>query len=154
MTFRAIRKQSTVREQAFMPAPPLIEYGKENSPMDNRYVDASVLKAELDGYVMGQEEGIRRVAMAVSSHLIRMRAHARNASSRIRKDNMLLVGPSGCGKTETFRVLQRLEEELRIPIIMRAAMSYSPNRSWKGIPLENILRDLYDADSLTFFLDA
>jgi ATP-dependent Clp protease ATP-binding subunit ClpX len=117
---------------------------------DNRYIDASLLKAELDGYVMGQEEGIRRVAMAVSSHLIRIRAHAKNASSRIRKDNMLLVGPSGCGKTETFRVLQRLEEELGIPIIMRAAMSYSPNRSWKGIPLENILSDLYDEATVLY----
>lgn len=35
--------------------------------MKNRFCDASLLKQELDGYVLGQDEGVKRIAMAVSS---------------------------------------------------------------------------------------
>ncbi len=99
---------------------------------DRKYFNAAVLKAELDSYVLGQDEGARRVALAISSHLYRLYAYKRNRNSRIRKDNMLLAGPTGCGKTETFRVLRRLEEKLGIPVIMRNAPDYIPNNSWKG----------------------
>ena len=99
---------------------------------DRKYFNAAVLKAELDSYVLGQDEGARRVALAISSHLYRLYAFKRNRNSRIRKDNMLLAGPTGCGKTETFRVLRRLEEKLGIPVIMRNAPDYIPNNSWKG----------------------
>jgi ATP-dependent Clp protease ATP-binding subunit ClpX len=99
---------------------------------NNKYFNAAVLKAELDGYVIGQDVGARRVAMAVSSHLNRIYAHERNKNSRVRKDNVLLAGPTGCGKTETFRVLRRLEEKLGIPVIMRNAPDYAPNDNWKG----------------------
>ncbi len=110
---------------------------------ERRYFNAAVLKAELDGYVLGQDEGARRIAMAVSSHLYRIFAHEHNKDSRIRKDNVLLAGPTGCGKTETFRVLQRLEEKLGIPVIMRNAPDYTPNDSWKGEKdLTWLIRDL------------
>jgi len=110
----------------------------------NRFLDASALTKELDGYVLGQEEGVRRVAMAVTSHLLRIRSRRQDKNSCIRKDNMLLAGPSGCGKTETFRVLQRLEDELGFPVIMRNAMDYAPSDSWKGQALTCVLRDLFD----------
>ena len=110
---------------------------------ERKYFNAAVLKAELDGYVLGQDEGARRIAMAVSSHLYRIFAHEHNKDSRIRKDNVLLAGPTGCGKTETFRVLQRLEEKLGIPVIMRNAPDYTPNDSWKGEKdLTWLIRDL------------
>ena len=111
---------------------------------DKKYFNAAVLKAELDGYVLGQEEGARRIAMAVTSHLYRISAHERNRSSRIRKDNVLLAGPTGCGKTETFRVLKRLEDKLGIPIIMRNAPDYTPNDTWKGSKdLLCLVKDLF-----------
>ncbi|WP_295356957.1 AAA family ATPase [uncultured Succiniclasticum sp.] len=99
---------------------------------ERKYFNAAVLKAELDGYVLGQDEGAKRVAMGVTSHLYRIAAYERNEHSRIRKDNMMLAGPTGCGKTETFRVLKSLEEKLGIPVIMRNAPDYTPNDSWKG----------------------
>ena len=111
--------------------------------MNERYYNAAELKKELDGYVMGQEQGVRCVAMAVSSHLLRIREHRKDKNSCIRKDNMLLEGPSGSGKTETFRVLQRLEDSMGVPVIMCNAMEYSPNDSWKGTPLTSILDNLF-----------
>lgn len=111
--------------------------------MDERYYNASELKKELDGYVLGQEQGIRCVAMAISSHLLRIREQRKDKNSCIRKDNMLLEGPSGSGKTETFRVLQRLEESMGVPVIMCNAMEFSPNDSWKGTPLTSILDNLF-----------
>ena len=54
-----------------------------------------------------------------------------------------LLGPSGSGKTETFRVLQRLEDSMGVPVIMCNAMEYSPNDSWKGTPLTSILDNLF-----------
>ena len=99
---------------------------------DKRYFNAAALKSEFDGYVLGQDEGARRIAMAVVAHLHRISAHERNENSRVRKDNVLLAGPTGCGKTETFRVLKRLEDKLGIPVIMRNATDYAPNDSWKG----------------------
>ncbi|MBO6264408.1 MAG: AAA family ATPase [Acidaminococcaceae bacterium] len=110
---------------------------------EKKYFNAAVLKSELDGYVLGQDEGARRVAMAVTSHLYRISAHERNKNSRVRKDNVLLAGPTGCGKTETFRVLQRLEERMGIPVIMRNAPDYSPNDTWKGSKdLSCLIQDL------------
>lgn len=110
---------------------------------DKKYFNAAMLKSELDGYVLGQDEGARRVAMAVSLHLHRISAHEWNKNSRIRKDNVLLAGPTGCGKTETFRVLKRVEEKIGVPIIMRNALDYAPNDSWKGSKdLTDLIRDL------------
>jgi len=117
--------------------------------MRSRFCDASLLKAELDGYVLGQDEGVTRIATAISSHLFRIYAANRHSPSRIRKDNAMLNGPTGSGKTETFRVLQRLEDALGIPVIMKNAMDYAPSGSWKGTTVTGILDDLYlEADKM------
>ena len=111
---------------------------------DTKYFNAALLKAEIDGYVLGQDEGVRRVALAVSSHLQRIFAHKINKNSRIRKDNVLLAGPTSSGKTETFRVLQRLVEELGIPVIMRNAPEYAPSDTWKGDKdLTSLVKELF-----------
>ncbi len=112
--------------------------------MKNRYCDASELKAMLDGYVLGQDDGVKSIAMAVSSHLLRIQAREKGIGLHIRKDNVLLAGPTGCGKTETFRVLRRLEDEMGIPVIMANAMEFSPNDAWKGTPVSDVLRILFE----------
>ena len=112
--------------------------------MKSRFCDASLLKGELDGYVLGQDEGVKRIATAVSSHLLRIHAVSRHLSTHIRKDNAMLKGPTGSGKTETFRVLQRLENELGIPVIMKNSMDYAPSDSWKGTAVARILDDLFE----------
>lgn len=109
----------------------------------SNYYNAAELKKELDGYVLGQEQGTRCVAMAVSSHLLRIREHRKDENSCIRKDNLLVEGPSGSGKTETFRVLKRLEDSMGIPVIMCNTMDYAPNDSWKGTPLTSVLDKLF-----------
>lgn len=111
--------------------------------MENKYFDAAALKAELDGYVLGQDEGTKRMSLAIALHLRRIEARKHNRSSCIRKNNAILIGPSGSGKTETFRVFQRLETEMGIPVIMRNAPDYIPNDSWKGEkPLVLLMVDL------------
>lgn len=110
----------------------------------NRFCNASELKAALDGYVLGQEDGVKNIAMAVSSHLLRIQAREKGTGTHIRKDNVLLAGPTGCGKTETFRVLRCLEDGMGIPVIMANAMEYSPNEAWKGTAVEEVLRTLFE----------
>ena len=108
----------------------------------NHLYNAPAIKAELDEYVLGQDEGTRKIATAVFFHLNRLRAHKENPASRIRKDNVLLIGPTGCGKTETFRVLQRMQNDFGIPVIMKNALDYSPSKTWQGEPLDAIFSDL------------
>ena len=119
--------------------------------MKNKHLcSAASLKAELDDYVIGQDKGVRRIATVVASHLARLKYNREHPDTPIRKENALLIGPSGSGKTETFRCLKRLEKDLGVPIIMRGALDFSPNGSWKGTPVATILKDVKDAAERLF----
>ena len=57
------------------------------------------LKAQLDGYVIGQEQAKRALSVAVYNHYKRLRHPAGKDDVEIAKSNVLLIGPTGSGKT-------------------------------------------------------
>lgn len=108
--------------------------------MQTKYCNAKNIKAELDGYVMGQEKGTRAIAMAIAQHIQQRDYHG--PKDLLQTDNVLLIGPTGCGKTETFRVLQRLQYEFECPVIMVNTLDYAATKSWQGDSITEIFDDI------------
>lgn len=70
------------------------------------------IKAQLDQYVIGQQEAKITLAVAVYNHLKRIYKQEFFAlrGVQIAKSNVLLLGPSGCGKTELIRQLAKVTD--------------------------------------------
>ena len=98
--------------------------------------------------VIGQDEGIKTVATALSSHLTRLmwnQVYTAPGGPHIRKDNLLICGPTGCGKTESIRTVIR-DLNLPIPVIEVSANTIS-NTGYKGKSLEDVLYSLMHESS-------
>lgn len=86
----------------------------------------------LDQYVIGQQEAKRKVAVAFSNYMTRLRTK----NEKITKDNMILIGPSGVGKTYMISLLAK---KASLPFIQSKLTS----KSSEGYVGENISR-IYD----------
>ena len=96
--------------------------------------------AQLDLYVVGQDNAKRAVAVA-----LRNRWRRRQLPDDLAKDvypkNILLIGPTGVGKTEISR---RLAGLARAPFVKVEASKYS-EVGYHGRDVESMVRDLVDA---------
>jgi ATP-dependent Clp protease ATP-binding subunit ClpX len=100
------------------------------------------IKAQLDEYVIGQEDAKKCLSVAVYNHYKRIKSYYQPHSGiEITKSNILLIGPTGCGKTLLAQTLARI---LDVPFAIADATSIT-EAGYVGEDVENIVLKLYIA---------
>jgi ATP-dependent Clp protease ATP-binding subunit ClpX len=102
----------------------------------------------LDGYVIGQTNAKKALAVAVYNHYKRVQAQTSNPARRVEDDgvelgksNILLIGPTGCGKTYLAQTLAKM---LNVPFAIADATALT-EAGYVGEDVENILLKLIQA---------
>ena len=95
--------------------------------------------AELDKYVVGQEQAKRMVAVAVRNHWRRQRLSP-ELRDEVAPKNIIMMGPTGVGKTEIARRLARLSGA---PFIKVEATKFT-EVGYVGRDVESMVRDLME----------
>ncbi len=95
--------------------------------------------AELDRYIIGQNDAKKAVAIALRNRWRRQQA-AEDMRDEILPNNILMIGPTGVGKTEIARRLARL---VRAPFAKVEASNYT-EVGYVGRDVESIIRDLVE----------
>ena len=99
------------------------------------------IKANLDDYVIGQEEAKKNLSVAVYNHYKRLREEAKQSQEdevELTKSNILLLGPTGSGKTLLAQTLARL---LDVPFTIADATTLT-EAGYVGEDVENIIQKL------------
>ena len=101
------------------------------------------IKAELDKYVVGQDETKKTLAVAVYNHYKRLQSCtlADDSGVEIEKSNVLLIGPTGSGKTLIAKTLAKM---LNVPFCITDATTLT-EAGYVGEDVENIILRLVQA---------
>lgn len=94
------------------------------------------LKAQMDEYIIGQEEAKKILAVSVYNHYKRINM---KGNTKINKTNILMIGPTGSGKTY---IMQTLANILKLPFVIVDATSFT-EAGYVGDDVTSILRKLY-----------
>jgi ATP-dependent HslUV protease ATP-binding subunit HslU len=95
--------------------------------------------AELDRYIVGQQDAKRAVAIALRNRWRRQQVEEPLRDEIVPK-NILMIGPTGVGKTEIARRLARLA---RAPFVKVEATKFT-EVGYVGRDVDSIIRDLVD----------
>jgi ATP-dependent HslUV protease ATP-binding subunit HslU len=95
--------------------------------------------AELDRFIIGQDEAKRAVAIALRNRYRRL-VVSPDMREEIAPKNIIMIGPTGVGKTEIARRLARLT---RSPFIKVEASKYT-EIGYVGRDVESMIRELLD----------
>ncbi len=95
--------------------------------------------AELDEYVIAQDEAKKAVAIALRNRWRRQRVEG-ELRDEILPNNLILIGPTGVGKTEIARRLARLAGA---PFVKVEASKFT-EVGYVGRDVESMIRDLVD----------
>src|SRR5258708_9512529 len=105
--------------------------------MNSSALTRKQIVAELDKYIVGQEDAKRNVAIALRNRWRRM-----NVKSDIQEDiipnNILMIGATGVGKTEIARRLAKIAEA---PFVKVEASKFT-EVGYVGRDVESMVRDL------------
>lgn len=93
--------------------------------------------AELNKYIIGQNDAKRQVAIALRNRWRRMNSHS-DMQKEIVPNNILMIGSTGVGKTEIARRLAKLTNA---PFIKVEASKYT-EVGYVGRDVESMVRDL------------
>ena len=108
--------------------------------MENaEYLTPKQIVAELDRFIIGQDNAKKAVAIALRNRWRRKHV-AENLREEIVPKNILMVGPTGVGKTEIARRLAKLANS---PFIKVEATKFT-EVGYVGRDVDSIIRDLLD----------
>ncbi len=97
------------------------------------------LKAELDKYVIQQEEAKKVLAVAICDHYNHVKYCAQKEENpAYAKQNILMIGPTGVGKTYLIRTIAEL---IKIPFVKADATKFSET-GYVGQDVEDLVREL------------
>ncbi len=100
------------------------------------------IREYLDGYVIGQDDAKKTLAVAVYNHYKRIYAvDGKSKDIELQKSNILMLGPTGSGKT---LLAQTLAKMLNVPFAMADATALT-EAGYVGEDVENILLKLIQA---------
>lgn len=108
--------------------------------LQERLPKPAEIKANLDEYVIGQEQAKKVLSVAVYNHYKRI-LHAGKTDVELQKSNILLIGPTGSGKTLFAQTLARM---LNVPFAIADATTLT-EAGYVGEDVENILLKLINA---------
>ena len=124
---------------------------KMENMLDFNLRTPSEMKAELDKYVIGQDNAKKVLSVAVYNHYKRLRSEVlKNTSDindqdlagvEIEKSNILLIGPTGSGKTYLARNLAKM---LNVPFAIGDATNVT-EAGYVGEDVENLVLNLLRA---------
>ena len=95
--------------------------------------------AELDKYVVGQNEAKRAVAIALRNRVRRQKLEP-DMAEEVMPKNILMIGPTGVGKTEVARRLARLASS---PFLKVEASKFT-EVGYVGRDVDSMIRDLVE----------
>ena len=99
------------------------------------------LKAELDEYIVGQDEAKRVLSVGVYNHYKRVFSTKNDDDIQLEKSNILMLGPTGSGKTLLARTMAKI---LNVPFAVADATTLT-EAGYVGEDVENILLKLLQA---------